>query len=67
MAKETKLKVYSNSQPDNYYILSTFPNSGSLDSDGNMPWLTSLVLTSPFSSISVGVITLIKINLKCSI
>lgn len=55
MAQETKIKLTTT-----YYIniVSTFPNSGSLDSDGNMPLLTSLVLTSTFSNISVGVITL---------
>ena len=66
MAQETKIKFYLNSQPDIINI-STFPNSGPLDSDGNMPLLISLVFSCPFSNISVGIITLIRINLKCSI
>ena len=57
MAQETKIKFYLNSQPDIINI-STFPNSGPLDSDGNMPRLTSLVCSRPFSNISVGIIAI---------
>lgn len=43
-----------------YIKYCTFPNSNSLDSVNNMPHSTLSLFTDPFSTISVGIITLNK-------
>lgn len=63
--QETIMRHIQTHDQINFYKYCTSPNSGSLDSIDNMPWLTLSLFTDPFSTTSVGVYT--KININCSI